>query len=43
MNAILGMIFGCFLAVVLIVCCLRAGKLVIKMLNGIFDKLEEHF
>ena len=39
--AFLSMIFFGFLSVCSVVACLRAGKLVVKAINGLFDKIED--
>ena len=39
--ALLSMIFFGFLSVCAVVACLRAGKLVVKAINGLFDKIED--
>jgi hypothetical protein len=39
--SVLSLIFFGFLSVVAVVGCLRAGKLVVKLINSFFDKIEK--
>ena len=41
--SVLSFIFFGFLSVVAVVGCVRALKLVIKAMNGLFDKIEDKF
>ena len=38
-----GFVFFTFLGICTLVVCARSGKLVIRLINGLFDKLEEMF
>lgn len=38
---ILSLIFFGFLSAVAVTVCIRAGKLVIRIVNGVFDRIEE--
>lgn len=39
--SILSFIFFGFLSVVAFVGCIRAGKLLVKAINGLFDRIED--
>ena len=39
--SILSFIFFGFLSVVAVVGCVRAGKLLVKAINGLFDRIED--
>ena len=41
MAGILGFIFFSFLGAVALVACVRAGKLVVKGINRLFDNIEK--
>ena len=41
--ALVSLIFSGFLGVCAIVACVRSAKIVINMLNGLFDRLEDRF
>lgn len=39
--SILSFIFFGFLSVVAVVACVRTGKLMVRAINGLFDRIEE--
>ena len=41
--ALLGLIFSGFLGALAIVACLRSARIVIGIINSMFDRLEERF
>jgi hypothetical protein len=41
--SLLGMVFFGFLSVCALVACWRCGKILIRAINGLFDKIEDKF
>lgn len=39
----LSLIFFTFLGICAVVACFRSGKVVIRMINNVFDKIEDKF
>nr|DAI45424.1 MAG TPA: hypothetical protein [Caudoviricetes sp.] len=40
---LVGLVISVFLAACAVVACVRAGKLVIRTINTIFDRIEDRF